>query len=157
VVLVPIIFINLSHEHADCSGWIGIVRPLKNNLIRDILLRFFIVRMENTRSLMSRELIRDTLLRFSISTIFFNSDDENELLIDFILLFLQTCGKSFVVKHYYIAHKASHEEEKASGADKLKCDICLKTYNTDVELEQHKRRHKNTKVFKAKTKSQVCF
>lgn len=63
-------------------------------------------------------------------------------------LLFQTCGKSFVVKHYYLMHLNTHAPaliNVAGTQDPLpyKCDVCDKAFSVKQYLATHKLRHRS--------------
>jgi len=66
----------------------------------------------------------------------------------------ESCGKSFVVKHYYLMHKASHGSPDSPEENlPYRCDICYKGFSVKQYLTTHKLRHRG-KVAAGEAESQ---
>jgi len=64
------------------------------------------------------------------------------------------CGKTFRTREKLLCHKKVHE-----GFKPYMCNICLKSFNQDYDLEKHKRKHKpeKIKVYDCEVCPKRCF
>lgn len=58
--------------------------------------------------------------------------------------FCQHCNKTFTQKCYFTQHNKAHH----SGPKNFKCEKCGKKYATEIDLENHKLKHSDSKPFK---------
>lgn len=65
-------------------------------------------------------------------------------LVQILMLIFVVLGKSFIVKHYYDMHMATHNEVEDNQLPYV-CDICNKRFATSQFLVAHRFKHQ-TKI-----------